>query len=274
MKTYTVQPSASSVRWSIRALVIGVCAISILTSTRPVVAESLGGRVVDKALEEAEREGVANARLTLIGLGDDSRLMAISGSNGRFLFPQIADGNYRLEVWREGFRPIVKELEVEGQMWIEVRLVAGAAEPPAGHALEPRARADLAGYRFLSLSAPDFLLQLVFELDERGQRQVTASLAESLGAVGDIDLERRLGEDQVEELLEILRASRPLELEHRGRAKGELTLLEVAQADRVGMLVVNGNPAFENDRGRALLEHLDQLRKTLRSGDSGPTPSR
>src|SRR5438552_3562377 len=63
-----------------------------------------GNATIVGVVSDSTKAAVAGARVTLINEGTGIRASAVSDSGGRYNFPQLAVGNYRVEVVSEGFK--------------------------------------------------------------------------------------------------------------------------------------------------------------------------
>src|SRR5216684_2736974 len=63
-----------------------------------------GNATIVGVVSDATKATVAGARVTLINEGTGIRATAVSDSGGRYTFPQLAVGNYRVEVVSQGFK--------------------------------------------------------------------------------------------------------------------------------------------------------------------------
>src|SRR5258706_15916888 len=63
-----------------------------------------GNATIVGLVSDTTKAAVPGARVTLINEGTGIRANAVSDSGGRYSFPQLAVGNYRVEVASEGFK--------------------------------------------------------------------------------------------------------------------------------------------------------------------------
>src|SRR5258707_14268790 len=63
-----------------------------------------GNATIVGLISDPTKAAVAGAHVTLINEGTGIRATAVSDSGGRYNFPQLAVGNYRVEVTSEGFK--------------------------------------------------------------------------------------------------------------------------------------------------------------------------
>src|SRR4030081_3408628 len=63
-----------------------------------------GNATIVGVVSDSTKAAVAGAHVTLINEGTGIRANAVSDSGGRYNFPQLAVGNYRVEVVSPGFK--------------------------------------------------------------------------------------------------------------------------------------------------------------------------
>jgi hypothetical protein len=79
--------------------------LAILVLLAPVRSLYAQGKVtIVGVVSDSTRVTVAGARVTLVNEGTGIRATAVSDNAGRYNFPQLAVGNYRVEVVAEGFK--------------------------------------------------------------------------------------------------------------------------------------------------------------------------
>src|SRR5262245_15047255 len=76
-------------------------ALTILSATH-ALAQSTG--VITGSVQDPTGAVVPGAAITAIQRQTDQRFDAVSDAQGRFSFPRLPAGNYRVEVSRQGFR--------------------------------------------------------------------------------------------------------------------------------------------------------------------------
>ncbi|MBI4876889.1 MAG: TonB-dependent receptor [Acidobacteria bacterium] len=81
------------------------------------------------AVKDSSEAVVPGASVAIVNTGTNARAEARSDSNGNYVLPQLAPGQYRLEVEAAGFRKFVREgivLQVQQQARVDVALAVGA----------------------------------------------------------------------------------------------------------------------------------------------------
>src|SRR5258707_1149076 len=80
----------------------GVSILVLMASVQCMHAQ--GNATIVGVVSDSTKAAVPGARVTLINEGTGIRATAVSDSGGRYNFPQLAVGNYRVEVALEGFK--------------------------------------------------------------------------------------------------------------------------------------------------------------------------
>lgn len=97
---------------------------------------SMAGRILD-----GDGAPVEHARLEIEELGSGTTYEVFTNGQGRFLLPQVAPGDYRIEVEADGFAPWTEGgVAVGAGMQVEVsprldKLLAGKRRRPVGQRL-------------------------------------------------------------------------------------------------------------------------------------------
>ncbi|HEU5238855.1 MAG TPA: carboxypeptidase regulatory-like domain-containing protein [Pyrinomonadaceae bacterium] len=76
-------------------------------SQQTVTSATLSGRI-----EDANGAGLSGASLTATNLETNQKQTATTGSDGRYRFPYLQVGSYRITIEAQGFSPLTKELTV------------------------------------------------------------------------------------------------------------------------------------------------------------------
>ncbi|MCP4656722.1 MAG: carboxypeptidase regulatory-like domain-containing protein [bacterium] len=236
----------------------------------------LDGRVFQKMLFGGSHDlrplPYVKVRLTHGDAGDVQ--LYVCGSSGRFVFPNLPPGAYRLEAGLEGFRTARKEVEIVGDthLTVDLTMFPGVDRPEA---LE-RLRAEDYELLVFQVSSPtDRSFRLALQLHAS---EATATLSEEIGDLGEASFEQRLSAENRARLRTLLGSVSLLEVNHRGSYARPVDLpyetLEVLGAGLVAIIVVSGNPEFEEGAGRELIEFLYGLSKTVvkQVGKTQPAP--
>src|SRR6266404_2772961 len=83
-----------------RKMITGIFILVLLSSAM----YGQGNATIVGVVSDSSKAAVPGARVTLINEGTGIRATAVSDSGGRYNFPQLAVGNYRIEVVSQGFK--------------------------------------------------------------------------------------------------------------------------------------------------------------------------
>src|SRR5216683_6872805 len=81
---------------------LGLSVLILLTGLQSMYGQ--GNATIVGLVSDSTKAAVPGASVTLINEGTGIRATAVSDSGGRYNFPQLAVGNYRIEVVSEGFK--------------------------------------------------------------------------------------------------------------------------------------------------------------------------
>ena len=88
---------------SLRTMIsLGVLVLALLAGVQSMYAQ--GNATIVGVVSDSTKAAVAGAHVTLINEGTGIRATALSDSGGRYSFPQLAVGNYRVEVVSDGLQ--------------------------------------------------------------------------------------------------------------------------------------------------------------------------
>ncbi len=224
---------------------------------------TLTGQVMEKIVvgDAEEVYEIPRILVSLVHVASGERHLYATGS-GRFVFPGLEPGTYRLQAGLEGYRTAIEEVEIaDSDVTADLLLFPGVDFPTD---LE---RLPAETYDFLTLQSlvPERRrFQLQVEL--RGPR-AKAIRSEQMGNLGEVTFEKTLSDDEVAELRKLLDEADPLASNHRGSyvrpQDAGYETLEVLAAGMTAILVTSGNPDFEEGAGRELIRYLYHLAETV-----------
>ncbi len=245
-----------------------LCSLPAFSETEE--GHTLTGQVMEKVVlgDSEEFFEISRILVSLIDVDSGERHLYATGS-GRFVFPGLDPGTYRLEAELEGYRTAREEVEITGGDVTADLLLFPGVDMPTDLAQLPAETYELLVLQSLVPDSRSFRLQL----EIRGDK-AQAVRSEQLGELGEVTFEKTLADDELAQLRALLDRADPLASNHRGSyvrppVAGYETL-EVLAAGMTAILVTSGNPDFEQGAGRELIRYLHRLAETVvrRTGEA------
>src|SRR5258708_38599923 len=114
-------------RWHFPSLRFGLILL-LLVGPAWLHSQTTSGTVISGTIKDPSGAVIASARIEITG-GDLTQPVVLSSDSvGNFASPDLKPGSYSLRVTRDGFEPLVKSVDLQGSVQLQLTLAVAKQE--------------------------------------------------------------------------------------------------------------------------------------------------